>query len=98
MPYGVSLAERRHSRVARGGLSMTSAKPSPVEELNQEFRRRLEDSRAALLRTLAQNDEETAVNGGELRGPGEVASEESGRVLLGELAGKGRRELGDIED
>ena len=78
---------------------MTSAKPMPEQAARQEFRRRLEDSRAELLRTLALTDEETAARGGE--GPssfGDVAAEEAGRSLLGELGGKERRELDEISD
>jgi len=71
---------------------------SPVEALKQEFRRRLEENRATLLRTLARTDEEAAASGSELRGFSEVAAEESERNLLTQLGGKERRELDDISD
>jgi len=77
---------------------MTGPTPSSASH-TEEFRRRLEESRSALLQTLATTDEEVATfDVDEPGGRREIAGVEAGKALLASLGGKERHELDEISD
>jgi len=68
-------------------------------EVREEFRRRLIEHRAAILRTLAATDEEMArLDAGEPGGQREAATAEAANAVLSRLGGRERHELDEISD
>lgn len=82
-----------------GGSITRSSERVLTKPLTDEFRRRLLEARAALLRTVALTDEELAtLDRPQPSDPPEHAASASAASLLVHLGGREKRELDDIAD